>query len=190
MRAEAFFNEEGHFLLGVATLPEAESLIAHFGGYLEPNTCVPTGCAYFFSFDNGWLHRLRFAPYTRLTCTLGYKDNVLVYRRVSLISGNGESHGAFIEEWLSAFPEGVNPGNVLHLGEPFYIRRQSADVAGGGRWRVFVKLTAHATPEQHRIAYDVNLRCLSRVGGCEDAQVILPSVRWNGSAGPNTNSGF
>jgi hypothetical protein len=96
-----------------------------------------------------------------------------------LTSGNGPSHGAFIEEWRSSLPEGINPGNVLHLSEPFYIRRQAADVTGGRRWRVFVKLTADATPEQHQVAYDLNLKCLSRIGGCEDAQQILPSAKWD-----------
>ena len=178
-RAESFLAEESTFQLRVTSLTQIEQLAARYDGHIQPDTCDQHGCAYFFTFDNGWLHRLHLAPYTRLTCTLGSVDRVLGYRRLSLTSGNGPSHGAFIEEWRSSFPEGINPGNVLHLNEPFYIRRQAADVTGGRRWRVFVKLTADATPEQHRITYDLNLECLSRIGGCEDAQQILPSVRWD-----------
>src|SRR5205807_4952950 len=81
MTAETFLAEATALQLHLATLPQIKQLASRYGGRLETETCDSRGCAYFFSFDNGWLHRLRLAPFTRLTCTLGYTDGVLGYRR-------------------------------------------------------------------------------------------------------------
>jgi|SRR5271165_7174368 len=174
--AQAFLAEATALQLRVSTLAQIQSLAARYGGQIDPSTCDASGCSYFFRFDNGWLHRLWLAPYMRLTCTLGSENGVLVYRRAILISGNGASHGAFVEEWLD-YPKGIK--GLPHVEEPFDIRRQTADVVGGRRWRVFVMLTADATPEQHRVAYNLNAGCLSRIGGCQDAQQLLPTIRWS-----------
>lgn len=168
--ARAFLTEAAALQLRVATLAQVEQLANRYGGHVEPSSCTSEGCAYFFSFDNGWLHRLRLAPYTRLTCTLGVADGVVVFRRVFLTSGNSAFYGAFIEE---------RPSLTAGLREPFDLSRQWS----GAPWRVYVNLTPAATLEQHRAAYNLNLDCLSRVGGCENAQRLLPSVTW-----PNSSS--
>ena len=173
-KAEAFLKEATALPLRLATLEQVRQLSARYDGYVDPSTCDLHGCVYLFSFDNGLLHRIRLAPYTWFTCTLGVSDNALVYRRVLLTTGNkGIDFGAFVEEWLS-YPTGLQ-----FLKKPFDVRLQPKGVPPDIRWRVHVNMTADATPEQHRIAYGLNLRCLSRIGGCEDAQEILPSVAWS-----------
>lgn len=127
--AETFLAEASTMQLRVATLAQIQQLAARYGGQVDPTTCDSGGCAYFFSFDNGWLHRLYLAPYTRFTCTLGPANGVLVYRRMLLISGNVPTHSATVEEWLD-YPEGIK--GLPHIEEPFDIHRQSADVSGGG----------------------------------------------------------
>ena len=171
--AEAFLRDATALQLRSATLEQIQQLSARYDGHIEPSTCDPHGCAYFFSFDNGWLHRLRLAPYTQVACTLGSADGFLVYRRMALVTGNKSlDFGAFVEEWLS-YPKGLQ-----FLKKPFDVRLQTGGGAANIRWRVHVNLTADATPEQHRMAYSLNLRCLSKIGGCEDAQQMLPSISW------------
>src|SRR5271165_5456017 len=87
-RAEAFLYDATALRLRVATLSQVQELAAQYGGHVEPSTCSPRGCGYFFSFDNGWLRRLRLAPRTWFSCTLGVADGVLDYRGVVLTSGN------------------------------------------------------------------------------------------------------
>jgi hypothetical protein len=171
--AEAFLKDATVLQLRLATVHDLQKLSLRYGGHIEPSTCDSRGCAYFFSFDNRWLHRLRLAPYTWFTCTLGTADNVLVYRRVLLTTtDNSLDFGAFVEEWASY------PGDLSVLKKPFDVRLQPAGVAGDVRWRVHVNLTADATLEQHNVAYDLNLKCLSKIGSC-DAQQMLPSIKWS-----------
>ena len=170
--AEAFLRDATALQLRSATLEQIQQLSARYGGHIEPSTCDSHGCAYFFSFNNGWLRRLWLAPYTQVACTLGSADGFLVYRRMALVTGNKSlDFGAFVEEWLS-YPKGLQ-----FLRKPFDVRLQPKGVTANIRWRVHVNLTADATPEQHRIAYSLNLRCLSKIGGC-DAQQMLPSISW------------
>jgi len=37
-------------------------------------------------------------------------------------------------------------------------------------------MTPAATPEQQKAAFDFNLSCLSRLGGCKNGAEILPEV--------------
>jgi hypothetical protein len=167
-RAEEFLREASALRLRVTTAKQIEELVGRYGGHVEPSTCSSRGCGYFFSFDNGWLHRLHLAPRTSFTCTLAVSDGVLDYRRVFLTSGNTSAvFGAFIDERLSS-PPGIP--------EPFHASLQTE--GSGARWRVHVDMTADATSEQHKMAYAVNLGCLSKLGGCSDAQELLPSVDW------------
>lgn len=171
-RAKAFLREASALQLRVSTLTQVQQLVSRYGGLAEPGTCDLRGCSYFFSFDNGWLRRLHLAPQTRFSCTLGVSGGVLDYRRVFLTSGNTSAvFGAFVEEQLSP-PKGIS--------EPFYISRQWEK--SGERWRVHVAVTPDATAEERRIAYALNLNCLSKLGGCKDAQQLLPSVTWGGAS--------
>jgi hypothetical protein len=166
--ARAFLQDASSLRLRVTTSDEVGQLALRFGGRTESSTCGWDGCSYFFSFDNRWLRRLRLAPYVTFTCTLGIADGVLKYRRMILSSGNtSASSGAFIEERLSP---------IGGITQPFYIARQWE--GSGKRWRVHVELTPEATVEEHKMAYALNLTCLSRIGGCKDAQQLLPSLSW------------
>jgi hypothetical protein len=174
--ADAFLRQATSLPLHVATMTQVQAVVMRYGGHPESSACSSKECEYFFSFDNDWLYRLHLAPHARLTCTLGVYDGILAYRRVFLTSGNTSAvYGAFIEEQTS-LPKGVP--------EPFSVSRQWGGAAGD-RWRVHVEMTADATADQHRIAYGLNLKCLSKLGGCRDAQQLLPTVGWGGSSLPN-----
>ena len=143
---ERFLSEATSLQLRVAGMGEVQGLAARYRDHVT-TACDSEGCAYTFGFDNGWLRRLRLAPYTRLTCTLGVSGGLLVHRRLVMISGNNSGpFGAFVEEWLS-YPRGLEM-----LVKPFDARRQPAGTRADIRWRIHVFLLADATPDQHRIA--------------------------------------
>jgi hypothetical protein len=167
-RAASFLGSVSSLRLGSSTVEEVRQLVREYSGKAEQPACTSASCVYFFSFNNGWIHDLRLAPRTRLTCTLGVEDGVLKYRHIFYTSGNtSAAFGAFIEERLSS-PKGVP--------EPFYVSRQSDK--SGAHWRIHVEMTAAASPEQHRLAYGFDLKCLSRIGGPCDAQKLLPTLMW------------
>jgi hypothetical protein len=166
-KAEEFLRDATALQLRLATQGQVQRLMERSGGHIEPSTCDSKGCAYFVRFENSWLRMLHLAPRTQFTATLGMVDGVLGYRRVFLTSGNTSSEfGAFVQEWLIS-PKGP---------EAFHV--SGAFVGSGTPYRVFIDLTPDATPEQHRAAYALNLECLSKFGGCENARQLLPSVSW------------
>jgi hypothetical protein len=168
-RASNFLRDALNLQLQTATFEQVRELAETHRGESSTN-CNPQRCVYSFDYENTWLRFLRLAPLTRLTCTLRVKDARLDLRECLFISGNtSASFSASVWE-MSRLPEGER--------EPFYTTRQWS----GGRWRVHVALTPDATPEQHRMAYGLNLACLSKIGGCEDAQQLLPSVGWTNTS--------
>jgi len=161
--AKIFLREAVALRLRESTQDQVQALVQRFNGHVEPRSSDSMGYSYVVIFENTWLRYLRLAPLTRLSITLGTSDGVLVYRRVFLTSSDS---GALVEEWLSW------PGYLP--GAPFHISGSSS----GERYRVFVDLTPDASPAQHTAAYDLNVNCLSKIGGCVKPEQLIPSVTW------------
>jgi hypothetical protein len=178
--AQSFFSEAIALRLQTTSDAQVRQLAVRYGKQSN-SLCTSENCSYFFSFDNGWLHHLHVAPYTRLTCTLTTTNGVLVSRRVDLVSGNPLGpYGAFVDERLSLHTAIEKHHSLRGLHEPFDVSRETAGQNSNIRWRVYVNLTPSATQAEHRIAYDLDLGCLSRIRGCEDARALLPSIGWGG----------
>lgn len=174
--ARSFLSEAAALKLESADDAQVRRLASRYGGRIGAGVCNANRCSYFFSFDNSWLRRLHLAPPTRLTSTLSTENGILVHRNIELASGKPlAAYIAFVDERLSLRNPIEERLSLPGLKEPFDIGRETS---GGSRWRVFVNLTPAATNEQHRIAYDLDVGCLSRIGGCEDAYQLLPSVNW------------
>jgi len=172
-RAVSFLRDAVALQVRVGTFEQVRNLAERYGGNPTSSECSAPSCAYSFEFKNTWLRILGLAPSTRLTCTLRVREGILDLRECLFISGNtSASFAASIWE-MPHLPQGVP--------EPFHVSRQWS----GARWRVYVQLTPEATSEQRRIAYSLNLDCLSRIGGCEDAQQLLPSVTWGDTQSNN-----
>jgi len=168
-----FLSEASALTLG-SSQAQVLQLVRQYGGRSESAECDLDACSYVFSFDNRWLHRLRLAPYTRLTCSLGTGRGILVSRRTALVSGDTPgAFGAFVDERYSGEIASMEPDS-----KSFLLNREAAGKNSEVRWRVHIRLTPLATQAQRRMAYDLNVGCLSRIGGCEDAQRLLPSVSW------------
>lgn len=108
------------------------------------------------AFDNRWLTRLSFAPRTRLVCTLLTHDGHIT-RRV-LTYSLWDDDGRYAPREVIVFEA---------LGDQKF--QNPLDVHGhwsDGLWRMYVNVQPNASPQQHRIAYDINLACLSKIRGC------------------------
>lgn len=171
-QAGRFMRAVSELQLRSSTDADVRRVVEQYGGRVESKVCTSTECMYLFDFDNAWLRTLHLAPSVRLTSTLGVSGGVLVFRRVFITSGRGPApFGAFVDETISS-PDGVP--------QSFHVSPQAE--ATGLRWRIHVTLTPEASAEQRRIAYGVNVGCLRCLGGCDDAQELLPSIRWGGVA--------
>lgn len=129
--------------------------------------CVSQHCTYLFSFQNVWLRRLRLAPRTWLSATLNVSEGTLVGRAVTFSSGSG------LAPFIAQTEEGAYRPHAT--SQPYEV---SFNWSGRARWRVIVKLTPLATTEEKHQAYSFNIGCLARIGGCEDAALLLPGIQW------------
>jgi hypothetical protein len=165
-RAESFVNVASALQINATSVHDVQVLATKYGGISADGQCSSGNCSYLFQFSNSWLHFFRLAPYTQLTCTLAFRNGKLYSRLFDFSSGIGpRAYSAVVRE-IPRLPNGM-PG-------PFNVAKQWSSA----RWRIYVHLTPDATAEQHREAYGVNLGCLTKIGGCHDAQQLLPTISW------------
>ena len=163
--AEKFLTEFTALKIGESTFEDARMLADRFNGQAYPvngsETGSPPDLQYAFGFENTWLHRLHIAVPTILLA------NVTVGN--GRVTGRGFRYGSVTPSRDSEF--GVSDGRGE--GPPFEIRHYR----GRGYWMIY--LTPAASPEQRRLAYALNLECLSKLGGCKLKQELLPALWQN-----------
>jgi hypothetical protein len=170
-RAEGFMRDMRALQLQSSNFPAVRDVMTTYGGHSFSEGCDPRLCSYTAEFQNTWLSRLHLAPFTRLSCALNVKDDLLVWRECGYFSGG------FGVQVVERVPRPDIPG-------PLYIQRAFIPHSTGPytRYRVFVDLTPDATADQHRLAFSMNTVCLTKLGGCQDPLALLPTVRWGKEA--------
>jgi hypothetical protein len=152
---------------GIVSLPEhyRAAMANHEQRIGQVGTaCKRDECDMAFLFDNRWLRRLRLAPSVWMRARVGIHQGVLTYRIIEMGSGGL----AFFEASVS---DQMQPADG---NQPFSVGR----LWSGGRWREHITITPAATDQQRKQAFGFNIRCLSKVGGCQDALELLPTVPW------------
>lgn len=164
--AERFVALFTDLKIGASTVQDAESLATRFGGMRDCAHDRNSNCAYWVTFENTWLSRLRLAPRARLVCTI-FVHHGIVSGRHFLYSlwDNPPFAPSSLDVWEPPRPGWKPPS-------PLYVHGQWS----AGLWRMYVSVSEDATPEQHRIAYSLNLSCLWRVNGCKGAESLLPGA--------------
>jgi hypothetical protein len=167
-RAEEFLRATNRLTVGRTGYRDAETILAPYRHHLSySDRCTPEHCLILFVFKNTWLRLLHLAPAASYGGTLVFENDVLV-ARITLL-GQGECSGRVTES--TSFAEPANPAN------PDFSITLERDKTGRPQNAV-VELTPKATSSQRQQAYDVNLGCLSKIGGC-GANEMLPAV-WSG----------
>jgi hypothetical protein len=167
-RAEEFLRDISRLQVGKTGYRDAEAMLAPYRHHLSySDRCTPEHCLILFVFKNTWLRWLHLAPAANFGGTFVFENDVLV-ARITLL-GQGDCAGRVTES--TSFAEPSNPEN------PDFSIRLERDQTGHPQ-NATVELTPNATALQRQQAYNVNLGCLSKIGGCM-ADELLPSV-WAG----------
>jgi len=127
-----------------------------------PPACGPEECELTFTFQNKWPAKLRLAPLVGLMI------------KVVVSKGTMQSLGANLLEYDDSqlmFEARVSESSKEAMNVPEAFRFACPDPSG-----VFVSLTPNATMEERQRAFDFNLDCLSKLGGCNGASEYVPPM--------------
>jgi hypothetical protein len=126
-----------------------------------------------YIFYNTEMERLRLAPYAHLQVILIFQNGVAASKSMSLFVENG--YAALVQQdvWLESGDAGT-VGNYDSERPDHVVLVYKNDE---GRYaRLVIRDDSRLPLEQLRADWDVNVRCLYKLGGCEDARQILPTL--------------
>jgi hypothetical protein len=153
----------------------AKEISQKYGGY--PGTfarndvpCTASSCRFDVSVTNFPLDYLHLAPKTGFYVSVRVKNNSVDAVSCSLLSvvtagspPQGAPLGAHVQDDIALMDPTV-PGYISTFG--------TGAVPGGST--INVGITAAATPDEKRAAFDFNMACLTKLGGCKSARDFLP----------------
>lgn len=126
-------------------------------------SCDQNSCETGFSGGNKWLYHLGLVPGAVFIGGLTVRQGVLV--KISATYACNPGYDANTEETVGGSP--VSAYEVRHKQAVSALVYKS----------IWVHITSAATPAQRERAYAYNLSCLTKLGGCKDANEILPLLR-------------
>ena len=165
--AKALLRDVGGIRVGEATYAEAVKLSTKYAVYrtAASEPCSPTMCNYSFGFDNEWLSRLHLVPGTVLTVQVYVSDGKVTW--IELMMGTSGIGGAIavVQEFpsLKTGPHFAAGGKVV-THNPWHALQTN------------VQFTADAPTIDKERALAFNLSCLTKLGGCEFSEEMLPQV--------------
>lgn len=164
--AQAFLGDLKSLRIGVSSFAEIQRLREVYPSVWKKADCnSDQDCAFDFAIENTWLRRLHLVPWTRLQGTLYTNKGILMRMGVIFESRVRDfGFGAVVME----APDDIQDHKsyvVSHRRDP-----------RGFPETVSVYLTPAATATARQQAYDFNLECLARFGGCKDSSELLPSA--------------
>jgi hypothetical protein len=167
-----------------ATFEDARNLSEKYGGHavghgldaaLTPEDyptnfgCNKSRCRFSIAISNTPLFQLHLAPRTRLFAGLQVDGDRVTSTAVGLMSLKPEKG----EELVDVANEFCYP---CYDGQQPYSAGFSWDYRSQRPMALMVHLTPASTAAQRRSAYDLNLACLTTLGGCNDARALLPEL--------------
>lgn len=151
--------------VGIASYEDAVLLKSRFQGVTGQN-CGPEACSIAFIIDNRSMNRLGLAPPTRLTADLEVRNDrvTIIAVRLGVQSGRnpGDEFQANLWELASGLSKDDFQLSFSHGGPGF---RQ---------WRATAHITPRASRAERDLAFNLNLSCLHKFGGCKDSEQIVP----------------
>jgi len=118
--------------------------------------------------DNSVLARLHLAPWTRLGVLMKIEGRALSYLTVDYYTScRGDMTSGVRVTEVPASPE-IPPYQVWVYPD------------GGKPPNIRISITSSADPQERSRAFGLDIRCLSRIGGCSGASDLLPSAGKSG----------
>jgi hypothetical protein len=168
-KAERFFRYASTLEIGGARYSDVQRTLRDYSQYLNyPDPCSAQDCTVTFQFHNSWLKTLHLAPGTVFGGDMVFRDGVLGTREFYL--GQGRCCVAIVDEGRHLLPAALADPSSPNFSKKLW-RGDSAEPL-----KVWMLLTPEASSEQRRLAYDFNLGCLSKLGGCKSGADLSPSV--------------
>lgn len=178
-RADALLNDVRSLRLEESTAADVLSLVEKYHGRENiggsNSDCGPYDSSYSVRLADDAINRvgLRF-PFLRfavkpqgVVATFMISQGRLHCMRYSVASFPPHDWKELIVE-ARAYP--AAPGISWTLPSPFVV-----EYVGGNAWIFFVNLKPSATAAELRLAFDFNLSCMSRFGGCAAACELMPT---------------
>jgi hypothetical protein len=179
-RADALLNDVRSLRLEESTAADVLSVVEEYhggeniGGW--DSDCGPYDSSYSVRLANDAINRvglrfqfLRFAVKPQsVVATFMISQGRLHCMSYSVASFPRHDSKELIVE-AQAYPAG--PGISWPLTTPFGV-----EYVGGNVWIFFVNLKPSATAAELRLAFDFNLSCMSRFGGCVAACELMPTA--------------
>lgn len=170
-----------------ATFEDARNLSARYGGHavghgldapLTPEDyptnfgCNKSRCRFSIAIPNTPLFQLHLAPRTELWTSLKVENDRVTSVTVGLMSQKKEK-GEDFDLAVDVTSEFCYP---CYGGQQPYSTQFGWDHRSNRPFGLLVRLTPASTPAQRHSAYDLNLACLTKFGGCKDARSFLPEL--------------
>ena len=158
---------------------KARAISERYGGH--PGTfgrsgmpCIASSCRFDIEISNFPLDYLHLAPKTVFDVSIHVKDDSVDTVSAALLSvialGSPPEQspiGAHVGERMTQIDSAV-PGYISTINVVDNALPEKSVIAIG--------LTPAATPYEKRAAYDFNLACLTKLGGCKSVREFLPSA--------------
>lgn len=169
--AEALLGDVRHLRAGESTFSDARNFSSKYARYLsvDSSSCSQMSCNFSFSFDNRWLHNIRFTAYTLFTCQIVVTSDRVTWMELMMATDAGSR--VFIEQFPSA-------GRLA----PY---KSGGKMTTSAPWHAIlidVQFTPDASTSLKENALAFNLPCLTKLGGCRYSEEMLPQVHLAGGA--------
>jgi hypothetical protein len=152
-------------LSGGAAADNLASVAAQYHGTIPAGGCGAETCTAKFKLNNNSLHLLRLVPMTVLAAEITTRKSASadVHVTLSVIRGDYPASGAVVA--IASLTQLSGGGEF-----PFGVGFQGKSPTKG-----YAHVTPQASPEQRSLAFNFDLSCLYRPGGCKDAAALAPA---------------
>lgn len=168
MAAERFLADLRQIRAGESTLSDIQTLEVKYRKYSRPGmaACSPEECDILFVFDNKMVSRFYLARPTVLSCRLRVDSAKVSW--IQVIMASTPVAKAIVQQFPRGpgIPAFVVGGKLIPGPNP---RSLLTDI----------RLTPDASPSQIERAFAFNTACMTRYGGCEYSDQMLPEIRQN-----------
>ena len=165
--AEAFINNIRRLRVGKSSFQEFSAISAKYQAYTSIATpsCTEKECSLAFEFNNRWLAKSFLSRPAQIGGSMTFTNGAL--HDIDLGASCGGKDRTYVIQVRQAVPSEDYTGPYFQGGQKSGEKQQSFSI----------KFTPDATPEEYQRAYAFDLRFLDRLGGCYDANDMLPIFR-------------
>jgi hypothetical protein len=170
-RVESFFRQFVSLQLGTTSFEDVQRLAVQYGakysGTQLQNPCTAQDCVVTFTFSNWIFHHLQRDREVSLAAGLFIKDGHLTSKEINFsIASHSRDHDYLYVLFDRSRPEDSNG---------YRINRPRVDAQAVAHY-VVAELGSNAPDKLRNGAYLVNLRCLTRILGCDSQADVVPEV--------------